>query len=68
MTTLTINKKLNLPKTEFKDENDMLFCLIDHYYWGNLDFRELDIEEISNNLLNKVELSKQKELWEFDNI
>ena len=68
MTILTIKKKLDLPKTEFKDEKEVLLFLINYYYWDELDFRELNFNEISDNLLNKLELSKQKDIWEFDNI
>lgn len=68
MTTITIKKNLTLPKTTFKDEKEMILYFIEYTNYDILDFYELEEQELNDDLVAKIELSKKKDISDFDNI
>lgn len=68
MTTITLQKDINLPKTSFRDEQEMIAYFIEHTNYNYLDFQELNKQDISLDLEKKIKKSKEKDISSFDNI
>jgi hypothetical protein len=67
MTTITIQNPSVLSRYSFQSEDDLLMYLIKR---NKIDrgIYELDDEDVSNELLQKIAISKQKPLSEFTSI
>ena len=63
MTTITLEKSVELKKTKFVDIDDLYQYILSQYI--DLDFHELKNNEISANLLKKINLSKDKPMNSF---
>lgn len=68
MTTITLQKDIHLSKTSFRDEQEMIAYFIEHTNYNYLDFQELNKQDISVDLENKIKKSKEKDISSFDNI
>jgi len=69
MTTITLEKPLNKNyKTNFKNEKEMLIYFMEVTNYDYIDFRELDKNKVSDDLLLLINNSKKKKISEFDNI
>jgi len=69
MTSIILESPLQqISKTRFKNEKEMVLYFLKFIDTTSLDFKELDKSEISPELLDLIEKSKQKDISEFDNI
>lgn len=69
ITTITVKSPLNLDRFVFQDVDDLLMTL---FHLRNaevaVDFHELNNEEVSSEVLQKVNLSKEKPLSSFTSV
>ena len=69
MTTITLESPLQkLKKTNFKNEKEMVLYFMEVINYDYIDFKELDKNEIDDDLKLLIENSKKKDISEFDNI
>ncbi len=69
MTTITLESPLQkVKKTNFKNEKEMILYFIEVINYDYIDFKELDKNDVDDNLKLLIENSKKKNISEFDNI
>ena len=69
MTTITLESPLQkVKKTNFKNEKEMILYFIEVINYDYIDFKELDKNNVDDNLKLLIENSKKKNISEFDNI
>lgn len=69
MVTITLEKPLKRNfKTNFKDEKEMIIYFMEVINYDYINFKELDKNEITNDLSLLIKKSRKKSISEFDNI